>query len=72
MNNNQNKKEYNAVVNFLQDFITGAKMSDDFENEIRASKALRAFEANPEDNIFSDDFVTNEANRMFGNDEDGF
>lgn len=69
MNNNQNKKEYNTVVNFLQDFIIGAKMSDDFENELRASRALRAFEADPEANIFSEEYVTNEAKKIFGNNE---
>ena len=45
-------------------------MSDDFENELRASRALRAFEADPEMNIFSEEFITNEANQIFGNNEE--
>lgn len=64
---NKNSNEYNSVVDFLNNFISGAKMSDDFENELRASRALRAFEADPEMNIFSKEFITNEANNIFGN-----
>lgn len=67
---NQNTKEYNDVVEFLNNFISGAKMSDDFENELRASRALKAFEANPEINIFSEEFITNEAKKIFGNNEE--
>lgn len=66
---NQNTKEYNDVVEFLNNFISGAKMSDDFENELRASRALKAFEANPEINIFSEEFITNEAKKIFGTNE---
>ena len=40
-------------------------MSNDFENKHRASRALKAFEANPEINIFSKEFITNEAKKMF-------
>lgn len=67
---NESSNEYNSVVDFLNNFISGAKMSDDFENELRASRALRAFEADPEINIFSEEFITNEANQMFGNNEE--
>lgn len=62
-------KEYNNVVEFLNNFISGAKMSDDFENEFRASRALKAFEANPEINIFSEEFITNETKKIFGTNE---
>ena len=33
--------EYNKMIDLLNSFISGAKMSDDFENELRASRALR-------------------------------
>lgn len=66
---NETENEYNSVVEFLNNFISGAKMSDDFENELRASRALRAFEADPEINIFSEEYVTNEAKTIFGNDK---
>lgn len=42
-------------------------MSDDFENKLRASRALKVFEANPEINIFSEEFITNEAKEIFWN-----
>ena len=44
-------------------------MSDDFENELRASRALRAFEADPEINIFSEEYITNEAKTIFRTNE---
>ncbi len=66
---NENFHEYNSVVDFLNNFISGAKMSDDFENELRASRALRAFEADPEINIFSEEYVTNEAKKIFRTNE---
>ena len=36
----EHTKEYNAVVTFLNAFISASKMFDDFENELRASRAL--------------------------------
>lgn len=66
---NESSNEYDSVVEFLNSFISGAKMSDDFENELRASRALRAFEANPEINIFSEEYITNEAKNIFETNE---
>ena len=52
----QSKKEYDAVIEFLQDFIMGANMENDDENAIRAHRALRAFCADTNQNIFNDEF----------------
>lgn len=57
MNNiNQSKKEYDNVVEFLNNFICGANMNDDYENSVRASRALKAFCADIDMNIFTDEF----------------
>ena len=54
-------KEYNDVVEFLNNFIFRAKMS--------ASRAVQAFKANLEIDIFSKEYVTNEAKKLFGTNE---
>lgn len=56
MDVNQSKKEYNNVVEFLNNFICGANMNDDYENSVRASRALKAFCADIDMNIFTDEF----------------
>lgn len=52
----QSKKEYNNVIKFLNNFICGANMNDDYENSVRASRALKAFCADIDMNIFTDEF----------------
>ena len=59
-------EEYQSFVEFVNNFIVGARMADDEENALRASRALRAFEADVEENIFSEEFVKNEAQSIFG------
>lgn len=58
-------QEYKLFVEFVNSFITGARMCDDEENALRASRALRAFEAGIEENIFSEEFVKKEASSIF-------
>lgn len=60
------KEEYQSFVEFVNNFIIGARMCDDEENALRASRALRAFEASIEENIFSEEFVEKEASSIFG------
>lgn len=50
-------EEYQSFVEFVNNFIAGARMSDDEENAFRASRALWAFKADVEENIFSEDFI---------------
>lgn len=59
-------EEYQSFVEFVNSFIIGARMADDEENALRASRALRAFEASIEENIFSEEFVKKEASSIFG------
>ena len=59
-------EEYQSFVEFVNQFIVGARMADDEENALRASRALRAFEASIEENIFSEEFVKKEASSIFG------
>ena len=59
-------REYKLFVEFVNSFITGARMCDDEENALRASRALRAFEADIDENIFSEEFVKKEASSIFG------
>lgn len=56
MDVNQSKKEYDNVVEFLNNFICGANMNDDYENSVRASRALKAFCADIDMDIFTDEF----------------
>lgn len=48
--------EYKAFVEFVDSFIIGARMYDDDDNARRAQRALRAFKADPEMDIFSEEF----------------
>lgn len=63
---NTSAEEYQSFVEFVNQFIVGARMADDEENALRASRALRAFEASIEENIFSEEFVKKEASSIFG------
>lgn len=47
---------YDHLIEFLQDFIIGANMENDDENAIRAYRALRAFCADTNQNIFNKEF----------------
>lgn len=60
-------QEYKLFVEFVNSFITGSRMCDDEENALRASRALRAFEADIEENIFSEEFIRKEAEMLFSN-----
>ena len=66
MNASDSAQEYKLFVEFVNSFITVARLSDDEENALRASRALRAFEADIEKNIFSEEFVKKEASSIFG------
>ena len=52
--------EYKAFVEFVNSFIIGARMCDDDDNARRAQRALRAFNADPEMDIFSEEFKQHE------------
>lgn len=54
------KQEYEYVIEFLKEWIVGANLSDDDENARRGTRALIAFQADPDKNIFTDEVMKNE------------
>ena len=52
-----NKKEFENIKNTLEMAFTGAKMEDDVEMQSRLSRAIIAFESNPEEDIFLDNVI---------------
>lgn len=52
-----NKKEFENIKNTLEMAFTGAKMEDDIELQSRLSRAIIAFESNPEEDIFLDNVI---------------
>lgn len=48
---------YEIIKNYLENALTGAKMEDDLEMQLRLSRAIVAFEADTEEDIFTDEFV---------------
>lgn len=50
------EKNYNAILEYLETSYSGAKMLDDIECMCRLSRAIAAFEADPEEEIFTEDF----------------
>lgn len=51
-----NKNAYEEVKEYLESVKSGAKVMDDIEMMHRADRALEAFDADVEDEIFNDDF----------------
>lgn len=51
-----NNKAYKEVIEYLENVRSGAKAMDDIEMMHRVDRALAAFEADVEDEIFNDDF----------------
>lgn len=51
-----NKSVYQSVKEYLKNVKSGAKAMDDIEMMHRVDRALAAFEADVEDEIFNDDF----------------
>ena len=51
-----NKKAYKDVIEYLENVKSGANAMDDIEMMHRVDRALAAFEADVEDEIFNDDF----------------
>lgn len=51
-----NKNAYEEVKEYLENVKSGAKAMDDIEMMHRVDRALAAFEADVEDEIFNDDF----------------
>ena len=52
-----NINNYEIIKNYLENALTGAKMEDDLEMQLRLSRAIVAFEADTEEDIFTDEFV---------------
>ena len=46
------EKSYNAILEYLETSYSGAKMLDDIECMCRLSRAIAAFEADPEEEIY--------------------
>lgn len=51
-----NKNAYEEVKEYLENVKSGAKAMDDIEMMHRVDRALAAFEADVEDEIFTDEF----------------
>lgn len=51
-----NNKAYKEVIEYLENVRSGAKVMDDIEMMHRVDRALVAFEADVEDDIFTDEF----------------
>lgn len=51
-----NNKAYKEVIEYLENVRSGAKAMDDIEMMHRVDRALAAFEADVEDEIFNDNF----------------
>ena len=51
-----NKKAYKDEIEYLENVKSGANAMDDIEMMHRVDRALAAFEADVEDEIFNDDF----------------
>lgn len=51
-----NNKAYKEVIEYLENVRSGAKAMDDIEMMHRVDRALAAFDADAEDEIFNDDF----------------
>ena len=57
------RQEYDYVVEFLQEWINRANMEDDDENARRGTRALIAFQANLNKNIFTDGVIGKISNK---------
>ena len=51
------KQQYQVIKDYLEQAHTGAKMSDDIEMQTRLARAIIAFEANPEKDVFLDHVI---------------
>lgn len=51
-----NKKAYKDVIEYLENVKSGANAMDDIEMMHRVDRALAAFKADVEDDIFTDEF----------------
>lgn len=56
-----NIKEYNMIVEYLENFKSGANMEHDDELVLRVERALLAFQAPTLMDIFTDEFINYEA-----------
>ena len=54
---NDNQK---SILEYLENSYSGAKMMDDIETQERIARAIVAFEADPEIEIFSKEFIEKE------------
>ena len=50
-------KQYSIILADLENALTGARMLDDTEMVLRLSRAIAAFEADVDKNIFIENFV---------------
>ena len=49
-----------SILEYLEHSYSGAKMMDDIETQERIARAIVAFEADPETEIFSKEFIEKE------------
>jgi hypothetical protein len=49
-----------SILEYLENSYSGAKMMDDIETQERIARAIVAFEADPEIEIFSKEFIEKE------------
>lgn len=49
-----------SILEYLENSYSGAKMMDDIETQERIARAILAFEADPEIEIFSKEFIEKE------------
>lgn len=53
----ETEKNKELILDYLEKSYSGAKMMDDIEIQIRVGRAIEAFKADVEDDIFKEGFI---------------
>lgn len=59
------EKNKELILDFLEKSYSGAKMMDDIEIQIRVGRAIEAFRADVEDDIFKEGFIERQIEKEF-------
>lgn len=62
MDTEKNKK---LILDYLEKSYSGAKMMDDIEIQIRVGRAIEAFKADVEEDIFKEGFIERQVEKEF-------
>lgn len=73
MEEKENVKEFENIINFLEECYAGARMNDDIYMQVRLSRAIAGFISNPNvnaDKVFTQEFIELYENLSQKEDED--